>query len=216
MRRLLPILTVLLACLLGLPATASAAPTPLGGGDVLFNPFGAGGHCTAAFAATDGGAGYLVAGPGCSATVSTQLYSGANVLVGPVVAASAGYVVVQVTNTAAWEVVGWIDVGGIPFPVGGSAETPLGGQVCLLGATAGVRCGTVLAKNETILFPWGTVSGLTRTNVCASPGDVVYVTGDQVQGVPVGGSGFCTTSGASWFHPANPILAAYGLTLLTG
>ena len=219
MRRIIATLTVLVACLFGLPATASAAANPIGGGSVLFNPLGSGGaQCTVAFAATDDGRDYLVAGPGCDVGTSTQLHSGNNVLVGPVVGGGAGgYVVVAVTNVAAWDVVGWIDFAGGKYPVGGSRETPVGGSVCLLGNTTGVECGTVVATGVTVWFPSGPITGLTQTNICAQPRGVVYLTGDQVQGVPLGGgSGHCTTPGTSYFFPANPILAAYGLTLITG
>ncbi|MFC4858363.1 S1 family peptidase [Actinophytocola glycyrrhizae] len=217
MRRLIAILTVLFACLLGLPGTASAVPVPIGGGSVLFNPFGsAGTRCTVAFAAADSSREYLIAGPGCGTGFSTQLYSGNNVLVGPVVGnANGGYVVVAVTNTAAWDVVGWINAGG-RHPIAGSRETPIGGRVCLLSNTAGITCGTVTAKNVTINYPGGTITGLTRTNICPQPRSIAFVTGDQAQGVPFGGSGICTTGGSSYFFPVNRILAAYGLRLLTG
>lgn len=218
MRRLTAILTVLFACLLGLPATASAAPVPIGGGSTLFNPIGnAGARCTVAFAATDSRRDYLIAGAGCTSATSTQLYSGDNVLVGPVVGGlDGGYVVVAVTNAAAWDVVGWIKAGS-RYPIAGSKETPVGGRVCLLSHTAGITCGTVTAKNVTISFPEGTVTGLTRTNICPQPRSIAFVTGDQAQGVPFGGgSGICTTPGTSYFFPVNRILSAYGLTLLTG
>ena len=131
---------------------------------------------------------YLVAGGGCGATPSTQLYSGNNVLVGPVVGGlNGGYVVVAVTNTAAWDVVGWIDAAGGKYPIGGSAETPVGGRVRLLSHTTGIQCGTVIAKNVTVSFPEGTVTGLTETDICAPPRSIAYVTGDQAQGVPLGG-----------------------------
>lgn len=219
MRRLIASLTVLLACLFGLPATASAAPAPIGGGSTLFNPAGGSGtQCTVAFAAAGGGREYLIAGAGCGTTTSTQLYSGNNVLVGPVVGGlDGGYVVVAVTNTAAWDVVGWINAPGGKYSIGGSTETPVGGRVCLLSYTAGITCGTVTAKNVTISYPEGTISGLTRTNICPQPRSIAFVTGDQAQGVPFGGgSGICTTAGTSFFFPVNRILSAYGLTLLTG
>jgi hypothetical protein len=217
MRRLIATLTVLVTCLLGSPGTASAA-TPIGGGAILFNPVGGGAaQCVVAFAATDGARDYLIAGPGCETGWSTQLYSGDDVLVGPVVAGLAGgYTVVAVTNTEAWDVVGWINVDGV-HPIAGSAETPVGGRVCLLSHTAGTTCGTVTAKNVTVSLPGGTISGLTRTDICPEPRSVAYVTNDQAQGVPVGGgSGFCTTVGSSYFYPVNRILSAYGLTLVTG
>jgi hypothetical protein len=224
MQRLLAVLTLLLACLLGSPATAIAttsAPAPLGGGSVLFHPSGSG-RCTAAFAAYDStSTGYLIAGPGCTAGTSTLLYSGNNVLVGPIVAAPTpfgGYVVVRVTNTAAWQLVPWLDTGSGRIVIRGSVETPVGGSVCLIDRTTGLRCGTIIAKNVTVAYPWGTVSGLTRTNICVQPGAIgtAYVSGDQAQGVPLGGSGSCTIAGSSYFQPVNKILAAYGLRLLTG
>jgi hypothetical protein len=207
MRRLLTTLTVLAACLLGLPATAAAA-TPIGGGSVLSTLGGA--RCTAGFAATSGSAGYLIAGPGCPAG---DLYIG-GVLVGPGTA-GAGYSVVQVTNTAAWTLVPWVD-GSVT--IGGSRPTPVGGSVCLIDTRTGTRCGAVTAVNQTINFPEGVLTGLTRTSICLQPGGgaVAYLSGDQAQGVPVGGSGSCGSGGQSYFKPVNPILSAYGLTLLTG
>jgi streptogrisin C len=219
MRRFIAIFTMLLACLFGLPVVASAAPAPIGGGSILFNPIGSSGtQCTVAFAATGGGREYLIAGAGCGTTTSTQLYSGGNVLVGPVVGGlDGGYVVVAVTNTAAWDVVGSINAPGGRYPIAGSVETPVGGRVCLLSHTAGITCGTVTAKNVTISYPEGTISGLTRTNVCPQPRSIAFVTGNQAQGVPFGGgSGICTTGGTSFFFPVNRILSAYRLTLLTG
>ena len=201
MRRLLATLTVLVACLFGLPATAHSAPAPLGGGSPL-STLGGTTRCYAAFAATSASAGYLLAGPTCP---SGQLYSN-NVLVGPSTA-SPGYARVQVTNTAAWTLVPWAD-----------GTVTIGGSICLVSARTGKRCGVVTALNQTINYGGGTITGLTRTNVCLEPGDgaIAFVSGTQAQGVPLAGSGSCTSGGASWFTPVNRILAAYGLTLLTG
>lgn len=213
MRRLLAILTMLAACLFALPATAhGAGPAPIGGGSVLFNlPHTA--QCTAAFAARSASAGYLLAGPGC--TGASQVYSGADVLVGPR-AGTGWYSVVQVANTAAWVLVPWIDTGSDKVVIRGSRPTPVGGTVCLLSRTTGTRCGAVTAVNQTVQFPQGPISGLTRTNICLEPGAIAFVSGDQAQGIPVAGSGSCSTGGNSWFQPVNPVLAAYGLTILTG
>lgn len=219
MQRLLAVLTVLLACLLGLPATAPAttqAPAPIGGGSLLFTSGGA--RCTAAFAATAGRTGYLIAGPGCSGSTSTLVYSGDNILVGQITAAPTppgGYTVVRVTNTTDWQLVGWITTPGGRVSITGSLETPVGGAVCLLSRTTGVRCGTIVAKNQTVTFPEGVITGLTRTNICMDPGAIAFVSGSQAQGVPIGGSGFCP-NGSSFFQPINRILSIYGLTLLTG
>ena len=65
-------------------------------------------------------------------------------------------------------------------------------------------------------YPQGTVTGLTRTNVCAEPGDSggSFISGSQAQGVTSGGSGNCTSGGTTYFQPVNEILSAYGLTLV--
>jgi len=75
----------------------------------------------------------------------------------------------------------------------------------------------VLAKNATVNYPQGTVTGLTRTNVCAEPGDSggSWLSGSQAQGVTSGGSGNCTSGGIIYFQPVNEILSVYGLTLVT-
>lgn len=204
---------LVIALLLLLGATpAAAAPAPLGGGSILTS---ASFRCTAAFAATHGSTGHLVTGP--CATIGTQLSSN-NVPVGPVTAASANGTVtlVTVSNTTAWTLVPWIPVGGAHHVITGSTETPVGGSVCLLDRALGQRCGAVTAKNQTVTFAEGTITGLTRTNICMSAGSAIaFVSGGQAQGVPVGGSG-CSTVGVSYFLPIRPILAAYGLTLVTG
>ncbi len=218
MQRLLAVLTVLLACLLGLPAAASAstptAPTPIGGGSLLFTSSGA--RCTAAFAARSGSTGYLIAGPGCSGSFATLVYSGNNVLVGQVSGSSPGYSVIRVTNTVDWQLVGWITTPAGPVHISGSTETSVGGAVCLLSRTTGIRCGTVVAKNQTISYPEGVIYGVTRTNICMEPGAIAFVSGTQAQGVPLGGSGSCSSGGTSFFLPIRGILSAYGLALLTG
>lgn len=211
MRRILATLTVLVACLLGLPGTAHAGPAPLGGNSALFTGGIPSGSCRASFAATSGSTGYLIAGPACPATVGTLLYSGDNVLVGPVANADGGVVLVEVTNTTDWELVSWVPSGGVPVSIRGSAEAPVGGTVCLYGTTTGVYCGSITAKNQTVHFPQGSLTGLTRTNLCLEPGAVAFVSGDQAQGVPIGGSG-CV----SYFRPVNQVLAAHRLMLVTG
>jgi streptogrisin C len=215
MRKLAAILTAALLLLLG-ATPATAAPAPLGGGSILFNGSL---HCTAAFAAKSGLTGYLVAGPGCASSIGTQLFSGNNILVGPVTSSSAngGITLVKVTNTAAWQLVPWIPLGGVQYMISGSAETPVGGSVCLLDRSLGRRCGTITAKNQTVNYPDGVVTGLTRTNICMSAGSAIaFISGTQAQGVPLGGTSGCSTSGVSFFKPINPLLSAYGLTLLTG
>ncbi|MDX2815146.1 S1 family peptidase [Streptomyces sp. PA03-5A] len=126
---------------------------------------------------------------------------------------------------------GWVNVGSgwwtVPVVLGwgtvpdalvrGSAEAPVGASVCRSGSTTHWHCGTILAKNETVNYSQGSVYGLTKTNVCAEPGDSggSFISGDQAQGVTSGGWGNCSSGGETWFQPVNPILARYGLTLHT-
>ncbi|GHH63294.1 serine protease [Streptosporangium violaceochromogenes] len=102
-------------------------------------------------------------------------------------------------------------------PVGGSADAPVGSSVCRAGSTTGWHCGTVQARNASVTYPEGTITGLGRTSVCAEPGDSggSYISGDQAQGVTSGGSGDCTYGGTTYFQPINEILQVYGLSLVT-
>lgn len=112
-------------------------------------------------------------------------------------------------------VLGW---GTVPdHLVRGSAVAPVGASVCRSGSTTHWHCGTVLALNETVNYSQGAVHQLTKTSVCAEPGDSggSFISGDQAQGVTSGGWGNCSGGGETWFQPVNEILNRYGLTLHT-
>lgn len=112
-------------------------------------------------------------------------------------------------------VLGW---GTIPDQlVRGSGEAPVGASICRSGSTTHWRCGTVLAKNETVNYSQGAVHQMTKTSVCAEGGDSggSFLSGDQAQGVTSGGWGNCSSGGQTWFQPVNEILGRYGLTLHT-
>ncbi|MFE9776241.1 S1 family peptidase [Streptomyces sp. NPDC005931] len=112
-------------------------------------------------------------------------------------------------------VLGW---GTVPDRlVRGSAEAPVGASVCRSGSTTRWHCGTVLARNETVDYSQGAVHQMTKTSVCAEPGDSggAFISGDQAQGVTSGGWGNCSGGGETWFQPVNEILNRYGLTLHT-
>lgn len=102
-------------------------------------------------------------------------------------------------------------------PVAGSTEAAVGTSVCRSGATSGWHCGTVQAKDQSVRYPEGEVNGLTRTDVCAEPGDSggPFLAGDQAQGTTSGGSGDCVSGGTAYFQPINPVLQATGSRLLT-
>ncbi|MFI6493067.1 S1 family peptidase [Streptomyces sp. NPDC050564] len=125
----------------------------------------------------------------------------------------------------------WVNVGSgwwtVPVVLGwgtvsdqlvrGSAEAPVGASICRSGSTSHWHCGTVLAKNETVNYSQGAVHQMTKTSVCAEPGDSggSFISGDQAQGVTSGGWGNCSGGGETWYQPINEILNRYGLTLHT-
>jgi len=109
------------------------------------------------------------------------------------------------------------DYKGGTVTVAGGDEAPVGASICRSGSTTGWHCGTVQAKNATVNYPEGQVGGLTRTNVCAEPGDSggAWISGQQAQGVTSGGSGNCRSGGTTYFQPLTEILSVYDLTLVT-
>ncbi|MEV7602278.1 S1 family peptidase [Kitasatospora sp. NPDC089797] len=199
---------------------ATAAPRPLAdlhGGDAYYIDNAA--RCSIGFPVTQNGQpGFVSAGhcgqPGSNATTSDG--SSIGTFQGSTfpgndwswVAAGAGWTAQPQVN----------DYQGGAVTVGGSTETPVGGAVCRSGSTTGWHCGTVEEQNATVNYQEGSVYGVTRTNVCAEPGDSggSFISGNQAQGVTSGGSGDCTSGGETYFQPVNPILSTYGLTLATG
>ncbi|MFF5900350.1 alpha-lytic protease prodomain-containing protein [Streptomyces argenteolus] len=101
--------------------------------------------------------------------------------------------------------------------VSGSTQAVAGSSVCRSGSTTGWHCGTIQQHNSSVTYPEGTITGVTRTSVCAEPGDSggSFISGSQAQGVTSGGSGNCSQGGTTYYQPVNPALAAYGLTLVT-
>ncbi|MFH8381330.1 S1 family peptidase [Kitasatospora sp. NPDC018058] len=199
---------------------ATAAPKPLAdlrGGDAYYIDNAA--RCSIGFPVTQGGQpGFVSAGhcgqPGSNATSSD----------GSSIGTFQGSTFPG--NDYSWVAAdpGWTaqpqvsDYAGGAVTVAGSSEQPIGGSVCRSGSTTGWHCGTVEEQNATVNYQEGSVYGLTRTNVCAEPGDSggSFISGDQAQGVTSGGSGDCTAGGETFFQPVNPILSTYGLTLATG
>lgn len=101
--------------------------------------------------------------------------------------------------------------------VTGSTQAAVGASICRSGSTTGWHCGTIQQHNTSVTYPEGTISGVTRTSVCAEPGDSggSFISGSQAQGVTSGGSGDCRSGGTTFHQPINPLLQAYGLTLKT-
>ncbi|MEV6868853.1 S1 family peptidase [Streptosporangium subroseum] len=106
---------------------------------------------------------------------------------------------------------------GGTVPVAGSREAIEGASVCRSGSTTDWQCGVIRQRDASVTYPQGTVFGVTRTSVCAEPGDSggSFISVDQAQGVTSGGSGDCVDGGITYFQPINEILTTYGLTLMT-
>ncbi|TWV46030.1 S1 family peptidase [Streptomyces misionensis] len=120
-----------------------------------------------------------------------------------------------VATNANWTATPYVN--GSSQQVAGSVQATVGSSVCRSGSTSGWHCGTVQQLNTSVTYQEGTVAGVTRTSVCAEPGDSggSFISGSQAQGVTSGGSGDCTSGGTTYFQPINPILQNYGLTLKT-
>jgi streptogrisin C len=101
--------------------------------------------------------------------------------------------------------------------IAGSVQALVGGAICRSGSTSGWHCGTVEEHGTSVTYSQGTVENVTRTTVCAEPGDSggSYLSGTQAQGVTSGGSGDCKSGGTTFYQPINPLLSEYGLTLKT-
>ncbi|MEC4018729.1 S1 family peptidase [Streptomyces sp. H27-D2] len=122
-----------------------------------------------------------------------------------------------VAANSSWTPQPWVKGPSGNVTVAGSTESVEGTSVCRSGSTTGWHCGTVQQRDTSVSYPQGTVTGVTRTNVCAEPGDSggSFISGSQAQGVASGGSGNCSSGGETYFQPVNEILQAYGLTLKT-
>ncbi|GAA0453862.1 hypothetical protein Ade02nite_02170 [Paractinoplanes deccanensis] len=123
-----------------------------------------------------------------------------------------------IRTNANWTPQPWVNnYAGGTVTVAGSQEAAIGSSICRSGRTTGWRCGTLLGRDETIVYAQGAVSGLARSNACAEPGDSggSWISGNQAQGVTSGGTGNCSSGGTMWFQPVNEILSVYGLTLTT-
>ncbi|MDT4994416.1 MAG: streptogrisin [Actinoplanes sp.] len=123
-----------------------------------------------------------------------------------------------IRTNGSWTPQPWVNnYSGGNVLVAGSTDAAIGSSVCRSGRTTGWRCGTILGRNETVVYSQGAVSGLSRSNACAEPGDSggSWISGNQAQGVTSGGTGNCSSGGTMWFQPVNEILGTYGLSLTT-
>lgn len=193
--------------------TAAAVPSPLEGGTRLYvaGPW----LCTAAFNVRDAAAVGFMVMPGDCGQVGDTVDGPGHIPLGIVTAktqqANLDVLLVRVTNTSAWQQGPWVSgQGGPTVTITGSVDAPIGGQVRMSSPVNGIRTGLITARNQTVNTSAGPLTGLTRTTICAGPGDLgapVYA-GGQAQGYVIGGSG-CQT----YLRPIKPVLAAYQVQL---
>ncbi|MDP9795117.1 streptogrisin D [Catenuloplanes nepalensis] len=98
-------------------------------------------------------------------------------------------------------------------PITTFATAFVGQGVQRADSTTGLRSGTVTALNATVNYAEGTVYGLTRTTVCAEPGDSggPFFSTTTGLGTFSGGSGNCTSGGVTYFAPVLPYLSGWGV-----
>lgn len=191
------------------------------------NRYGSGGgSCSIGFSVTRGATkGFATAGHCGSAGTSVSI---GGVTVGSVQGSSFP------TNDRAWASVRSSDtlVGGVnryngtTVAVRGSSESGLGAAICRSGYASGWRCGTITSTNVTVNYSNGPVYGLRQSSACITQGDSggSWIVGNQAQGVSSGGqlNGGSPGSNCSFANPVsyyqriNPLLSAYGLSLVLG
>ncbi|MEU3449114.1 carbohydrate-binding protein [Streptomyces thermolilacinus] len=186
------------------------------GGDAYY--MGGGGRCSVGFAITKGTQhGFATAGHCGRVGTAT---SGFNQVAQGTFQGSSfpGRDMAWVAANSNWRSTPYVKgASGQNVQVTGSTQAVVGASICRSGSTTGWHCGTVQQHNTSVTYPEGTVSGVTRTSVCAEPGDSggSYISGSQAQGVTSGGSGNCRTGGTTYHQPINPLLQTYALTLTT-
>ncbi|MFF3290423.1 alpha-lytic protease prodomain-containing protein [Streptomyces sp. NPDC003023] len=199
--------------------TTGEQPRPLydiRGGDAYY--MGGGGRCSVGFAITRGTTqGFATAGHCGRAGTATSGYN--QVAQGTFQASTfPGRDTAWVATNGNWTSTPYVKgQSGQNVQVTGSVQQPVGASICRSGSTTGWHCGTISQHNTSVTYPEGTITGVTRTTVCAEPGDSggSYISGSQAQGVTSGGSGDCRSGGTTYHQPINPLLQGYGLTLRT-
>ena len=101
--------------------------------------------------------------------------------------------------------------GGVITSVG---NPNVGQAVTQGGITTGCQSGTVTGVNVTVNFGGFIVSGLIQTNLCAEPGGAALTSGGTLLGIPIGGTGNCSSGGSSYYQPVTKVLNEYGATIV--
>lgn len=199
----------------------------LDGGDQIFYPNG--GWCSAGFNLRDAyGHGYqLIAGHCGSGGVSG--HDGNSI--GPVLEAWFPIyddAIIRVDNPGSWIQGPWVDLdpsqGTSIVLIDSWSDAPVGTSMCKSGVTTKLTCGTITAKDETVIYSGARiVYGLTRHDACVEPGDSggSNFTGSSAEGMTSGAQlywdGFRYRCGevfgqptVSWYYPIADSLPYYG------
>ncbi|MFI5612507.1 S1 family peptidase [Amycolatopsis sp. NPDC051903] len=176
------------------------------GGDAYY--IGSSSRCSVGFSVNGG---FLTAGH-CAALTGAGPLSGYNrVAMGSFSSyrfPGSDYAYARVNSN--WTPVGQINNG---TRVSGSTAAAVGASVCKSGSTTGWTCGTIRAKNQTVRYPEGTVTGMVLTNARSDSGDSggSFISGNQAQGLLSGGDTVNT-----YYFPVTTALSATGTTLVRG
>ncbi|WP_059009593.1 S1 family peptidase [Streptomyces specialis] len=187
----------------------------IAGGDAIYASLGW--RCSLGFNVQIGSAYYFLTAGHCTEGFPTwYTNSSQTTLIGPTTGSSFpgnDYGIVRYDNTAVSHP-GTVNLyNGTTRDITGAANPVNGQAVQRSGSTTGLRSGSVTGLNYTVNYGGGDiVSGLTRTNVCAEPGDSggPFFSGNTALGLTSGGSGNCTTGGTTYFQPVVEALNAYG------
>lgn len=183
-------------------------------------------RCSVAFSATGSGgskhfvtAGHCTKVAGAQARSTTTLTTMGTVAPGSRFNQQGDFGMVDVTS-AEFRLTSKVNgYGGGDVIITGATSAAVGATVCKSGSTTKVTCGKITAKNVSANYGNGVVvDGLTRTTVCANPGDsggAVYA-GGQAQGIVSGGTSTCTNGSVMLFQPIGEVLSAFGVTLVRG
>ncbi|MFL1380729.1 MULTISPECIES: S1 family peptidase [unclassified Nocardiopsis] len=177
-----------------------------------------GGRCSVGFAATNsaGQPGFVTAGHCGRVGTAVTIGNGRGTFERSIFPGNDAAFVRGTSNFTLTNLVYRYNTGGYQS-VTGTTQAPIGSAICRSGSTTGWRCGTIQARNQTVNYPQGTVQALTRTTVCAEPGDSggSFISGSQAQGVTSGGSGNCTSGGTTFYQEVLPMVNSWGVRIRT-
>ncbi|GHC86553.1 serine protease [Nocardiopsis terrae] len=177
-----------------------------------------GGRCSVGFPATNasGQPGFVTAGHCGTVGTRVSIGNGRGVFERSVFPGNDAAFVRGTSNFTLTNLVSRYNSGGYAN-VTGHSQAPIGSSVCRSGSTTGWHCGTIQARGQSVSYPQGTVYNMTRTSVCAEPGDSggSFISGTQAQGVTSGGSGNCTWGGTTYYQEVTPMVNSWGVQLRT-